>query len=427
MISTLNINGFIARHADLNAGIILSILSLCSILFPRAIPFFYFAIALMAVIELFRTGKTKIALKSPSDFWLLLLSFAIWCVFASLWSAAPIQALGKVLFLCTTILAAWIISCWISTISSSMSEHLKLGLLIGVGIGAIFLVIETVSGQILSRTFLNVFEFARPDSAKHIKIVDNEVKSLPLDLLNRNIATLNILLWSTVFLSTHWLPEKWDLIISAVLITLVGLATFQSVHETSIIAFLVGGVLFILYTFVPRAGHRAVMTAWVAAIILILPLATMAHNANLHKAEWMPHSAQARIVLWSNTAHKFIANPFFGVGVYTTQIVENERSRRANKPRQHYYRNIATARHAHNIFLQTLYELGLVGGGLLLATGLALISRINSIEDNVKPQIAATFIVATIIAGLTWGLWQVWFIAMFGFGAAAALIAAHPK
>ena len=99
IISILKLNDFIARRADIIAGTIFSLLSLSSIIFPRAIPFFYFAIALMAINELFRTGYIKIVLKRPSGFWLLLLSFAIWCAIAILWSVAPIQAGAKVLFL----------------------------------------------------------------------------------------------------------------------------------------------------------------------------------------------------------------------------------------------------------------------------------------------------------------------------------------
>ena len=308
-----------------------------------------------------------------------------------------------------------------------MSKYLKLGLLVGVCIGALFLAIETVFDQIIARTLLNVFEFTRPSNAKHIKVVDNEVKSLPLDLLNRKIAVLNLLLWPTLFLTAGWWARKWNSIISVVLFTLTGLATFHSVHETSMIAFLAGTVIFILYYYFSRIGQLAVMTAWVSAILLILPMAPLAYNSNLHKAEWMPGSAQARIVLWSNTAHRFLANPFAGVGVYTTQIVDDERSKRATIPRQHHYKNIATGRHSHNVFLQIWYELGVVGGILILTTGLALISRIKSLKGNIKPQIAATFVVATIIASLTWGLWQVWFIAMFGLGTSAALIAAHQK
>ena len=379
----------------------------------------------MAAVEIWRNGKSSHVFHAPGYFWILAGLFTAWCFIAILWSASPQPALGKVLFLACTILAAWVICCWLSTISSSMSRHLNRGLMIGIATGAIILTIEITFNQPLAKTFLNVFEFARPDSTKHIKIINNEVISLPLDLLNRNIATLNILLWPTFFLVAARYKGKMRWIIGSALIAIVTLATFYSEHETSKIALILGSIIFCLAYFLPRISSTILTLLWTLSILLVMPTAITAYNNKLHEAEWMPGSAQARIVLWFHTAQNYLDNPLLGIGVYSTQINDDLRVKKENIRRTHHYERIGTGRHSHNIFLQTWYELGLVGAMLLLATGLALLSRINALSDSVKPYTIAAYCVAIITASLTWGLWQVWYIAMFAFGAAAMLIAVH--
>jgi len=423
--SFTNINFFITQHADFIAGILLATLSASAIIFPRAIPFFYLFLALLAAIELWRTGKTSEAVKIPGLFWILISLFTVWCFVTILWSLVPLQAMSKVLFLTYTILAAWIIYRWLSTISLSMSQHLNSGLFIGFAIGTLFLTIETVLDQPIAKSFLNNFEFARPDTAKHIRIINNEVVNLPLYLLNRNIATLNILLWPTILFAVSQWEGKRGWIISGALFALVALVTFHSVHETSMTALLAGVVCFSLNYFIPRIGRIMMIAIWISALVFVIPVALKAYDANLHKAEWMPPSAQARIVLWSNTARSYMSNPILGVGVRTTQFIDDERVKKANNPRTDNHKNIGTARHGHNIYLQTWYELGAVGAILLLLSGLALLTRINRMLPQIKIFVLTTFGVAITIAAFTWGMWQVWYIAMFAFSSAAMLIASR--
>ena len=417
------IGKFFAQHADFVAGIVVATLSVFVIIFPRAIPFFYFALALMAAIEIWRTGTRNQVLKSPGTSWILFGLFICWCFVTILWSKAPLQALSKVLFLASIAVAAYTISAWLTSISSSMSKYLKLGLLIGFTMGTIFLTIETVFDQVITLTILNEFKFARPDGLKHKIIVNNEINRMALDTLNRNIATLNMLLWPAILTATSQLIPKWNWVIASMLVSLVILATFHSVHETSMLAMLAGAVFFSLAYFAPRAARIIMMVVWVSSVVLVIPMSLKAYEANFHKAEWMPESAQARIVLWYNTARRYLDTPILGVGVRTTQFIDDARNKKANKPKRHHYNNIGTARHSHNIYMQTWYELGAVGSLLLLLAGLAVLTKINQMSTQIVPYVMATFGVAVTIAGFTWGMWQVWYIAMFAYGAAAMLIA----
>jgi len=418
------IENFFEQHAELIAATVLALLSASAIVFPRAIPFFYFALTTMAAVEIWRTGRLKHALKTPNYSWIVCGLLVCWCFITILWSQAPMQGLSKVLFLGSIIIAAWIISSWLDTITPSMSKHLKLGLFYGIACGAIYLAIDTYFGQLLKITFLNAFELQHTDNQKHYKIINNEIANLPLYLLNRNVATLNILIWPSILLAVGIWKGKALWLVLAIMFAMVGIATFLSEHETSKIAFLVSALLFGLTLFMPRFGVKAIALFWALSIVLVIPTTIAANDAKLYKADWLPYSARARIIIWSHTAHEYLKNPILGVGARTTQVASDANKTPGIKP-DGYVLTPQTARHGHNIFLQSWYELGAVGAFLLLVTGLAILRQINMLTDQTKPYAIATFGVAMVLAAFTWGMWQVWYISMFVFGLTAVQIAAH--
>ncbi len=418
------IEDILDRHAERIAETLVAILAAAAIIFPRAIPLFYFALAVMAMTELWRTGTIRKLRETPGYFWYMAAIFTLWCLVTVLWSDVPVAALGKVLFLASTLIAAWIIMKWLGTISGAMARHIKRGLLGGIAFGAIFLGIEASFGQPLKMAFFNLFESARPASQKHIRPVNGEVVLIPHYLLNRSVAVLNILFWPAALLVVNRWRGIWRWVSFSLLAAIVALATFNSVHETSMIAFVLGGATFALVYFVPRIGRITVVTGWIVAVLLIIPATKIAYDAELYKAKWLPDTAHARIIFWAHTASRYTENPIGGVGLRSTKIADDETASEARRPEGHPYA-LRTGRHGHNIYLQTWYELGAVGAALLLLLGLAFLSRMNALTACAKPYAFATFTVAAILAAFTWGMWQVWYIAMFAFSAMAFLAAAN--
>jgi len=74
--------------------------------------------------------------------------------------------------------------------------------------------------------------------------------------------------------------------------------------------------------------------------------------------------------------------------------------------------------HAHNVYLQTWYELGLVGVTLLMLFGLSIVNAIKTLSLTVQPYAYATFTSAAVVAASSYGMWQIWFLAMFGYSVA---------
>ena len=91
-------------------------------------------------------------------------------------------------------------------------------------------------------------------------------------------------------------------------------AILGSKHATSKIAFAGAAIVFAAFQFWPAATRRAIAWAWAAAIMLVVPLATLAYQSQLYLSTWLPHSAQHRIVIWGYTSNQIAKAPILGLG-----------------------------------------------------------------------------------------------------------------
>jgi O-antigen ligase len=135
------------------------------------------------------------------------------------------------------------------------------------------------------------------------------------------------------------------------------------------------------------------------------------------EAPWLQGSARHRIIIWNHTAEHVLKAPWFGVGARTTYVLgprlEREQGMRKDVP---YQRTLSA--HSHSVYLQTWFELGLIGATLLCVVGLAILQAISSLTSRLQPYACATFASAAVMAASSYGMWQIWFVSMFGFCAA---------
>ena len=107
--------------------------------------------------------------------------------------------------------------------------------------------------------------------------------------------------------------------------------------------------------------------------------------------------------------------PVFGIGAYMTYVMGPELTEESMiplDPTDHQERKLS--RHAHNAYLQTWFELGAVGALLLLWAGLSILGRISRLPSSVVPYGLAAFSTAAALLGSAYGIWQTWYIALFG-------------
>jgi O-antigen ligase len=146
------------------------------------------------------------------------------------------------------------------------------------------------------------------------------------------------------------------------------------------------------------------------ATLLVVPVVLLAYRADLHTADWLSVNARARVIIWAATAEQARQHPFLGVGAGSTKRLGDMRPK---EERPGHVLPWSTSLHAHNVYLQTWYELGFIGAILLLTLGLSLLSSISQLSPTSQGFALSTFVSGATIAGLSWGMWQPWFMATY--------------
>jgi O-antigen ligase len=234
--------------------------------------------------------------------------------------------------------------------------------------------------------------------------------------LNRSIAVLNILLWPAVLCASSYWSGRKRALIAGVMVSGVVLTTLGSIHETSKVALIAGLIGFALAYIWRRGAIIVVASIWTILVLGIVFASNVAYDQfALHQAPWVQRSAQQRIVIWSDLASRVSAAPVVGVGARTGYVLSN-RSKASLKAslkepaKKHAY---TIARHAHNVYLQTWFELGGVGAALLLIVGLYTLRGMTKLPASTQPYALATFAVFMLEIASSWEIWQRWYAALF--------------
>lgn len=330
------------------------------------------------------------------------------------WSVDPSAAYRKVAtllvlgFFCLSVVTA------VWCLEDNTRQMVAKAFLIAFTVGMVLLIVELASGLRVTRAAYNVMPFLRPEGAKHLGVEDGRVTYLGTYLLNRNVGLVSLLAWpaAALYLSRWKAPGRKWLGLGLLLLVVAVIALSQ--HETSKIALVVGALVVATALYAERAVFWFLAVMWCAGFLLIVPLASTSYNKlELHKAEWLPYTAQARIIIWGYTAARVPENLWFGVGVRSTRALDVGAVEENAKPAGHVVAP-RTGRHAHNLFLQTWFELGLMGVGFVILAGLALLKRISMTPPRVRPFGYGLFASSMVIAAFAWGMWQTWLIATYG-------------
>jgi O-antigen ligase len=108
-----------------------------------------------------------------------------------------------------------------------------------------------------------------------------------------------------------------------------------------------------------------------------------------------------------------LENPVLGIGADSTPAVKAKAVAAPEKPEGFVFRR-TTGQHAHNLFLQSWYELGLFGTILVAIAGAAAALRLLLLPLEAQAYGAAAFTLFAVIAAFAWGMWQVWLVCAIG-------------
>lgn len=387
----------------------------------RAAPF-YLVIVLIAVLAAFGVPRIGLALRRARLPLLLPLGLLIgYATISAFWALKPIAAIEKAAIAVAVVAVTTVIIVAIADRDRVERLHIAEGMWLGLSIGIAYTLFETWTGQAIVRTVVNALGVApgtmRPPAFYTFK--DGVLVAVDRNAMSRNIAPLTLLLWPALMAIRGYVAPR----LAAALMTLVLVATSAAVltspHETSKLALVAGLIAWLATRYVPRIGSSAVRAGWVAACILPIPISIGLYEAGLHKMKSLQYSARHRVEIWNHSARETLAAPFFGNGAMTTYTSLEEAP-----PEK---RSRLTPPHQHNVFLQVWQELGMVGAALLLLLGWRFIDLVGKLTPRLRPYAYAFMASAAAVASSSYGIWQIWFMALYGHAALAFAIgvAAH--
>ncbi len=387
---------------------------------PRTIAVTLPFLVTLALVSTLRQGRIADLRPTRSAGAMLAVGMLVFALGSALWADKPTAVFVSVGTAAGYFLASAIMTAAMLHEPRRNAFHIAEGFWLGFMAGIVYLGIEIFSGQIIKLTLYRALdvprEWLRPYSFFTWR--GNELVAIsPVDLA-RSIAPIPLLVWSAILALRTTAPHGRTRLYAAGLYLVAGIIIFASEHESSKVAFVIGTLAYLVATWRPGVGNTLLKIGWVGACLAVIPVTLALHRFELHTMPELQYSLRHRIVIWNYTAEQTLKSPIIGIGagmMYQLDPAGVKADSGSIFERQQP--------HAHNVYLQTWFELGAIGAALLTLVGLALIERLQRLGDRFAPSGQATFATAAVMAAGSYGMWQAWFIAMFALCASMYAVA----
>ena len=356
--------------------------------------------------------------------WLIpIFVFVAYAALSSLWGAGTYWSARALLPVAGIMLAASIAASLFERLPGNLLTHLCRTIVVTFFVIACYSLFEETTNHALKHVLFWPFQAVKFTDGSLLIDWDHQTRVRP-SRTNWNMTVLLFLIWP-VLLMLRGLVERFDykLLGSILLIGLFAII-LQSYHVAAMVALIACVAAFGLTHIWPRVAIILVGMAWIFLFILPVPSAHQLHAHQLHLDQQVPNSFRHRIVLWKYTATEIEKRPVLGVGVGSTHPLNERRLATAKLHPGTSYHD-ATGTHPHNIYLQAIYELGVVGAVLMLLAGLSVLRAIHVYCSRVeRPFFLALFAAWASQSSFSFGLTEPWYLFALGL-AMCCLMAAR--
>lgn len=362
-----------------------------------------------------RVGGLVSAVLAPSRPFAALSIVGVYLLVNASWSSVPVFAYRVAGFFFLLVFLVLLAVRAIQEARPGIIRADALGLCVGMAVGLLFLLFETLSDLATLRLLMSHVPALLE---RRSQVEDGWVLSVPDYYSNRSMLAASICLWPVLMMANALDLERWKRTLFYVALGAGALAIAASEHETSKLACLGSVLVFIVGCRSLTAARWLVTVGWVAATTLVVPLCIFLYAQGLHSASWLPYSARDRVVIWGYTAELVAQAPVLGVGIGSARTLRGVDGAGTDPatgtaPGTPFKRS--TSYHSHNAYLQVWFETGAVGAGLLLGLGLLLIRAIQSAPVEAQPYLYPAFVSCALLATTGFSLWAPWFMASLAF------------
>ncbi len=352
----------LTRSRGIVLGTAILIAVAASLVSARTVAFSYWIIVagFIAAAALRRTADWSQLRPGPVAFHFA--GFLLFVLLSTTWAARPGIPLEKACVAMLVAGGAWIAAQLVRSETRPNLLHMGEGIWIGLLVGLLYLLVELLTDQSIKLWLFRAIGVG-PDDLKPIIFFEwdgNRLIEISRDDLSRNMTSAVLFLWPAILAVSATWAKSWRALGAAFFAALAITVVMMSWHESSKLALLVGLVVFGLAKLsLPLVGRFSAI-AWVVLCLAMPPAALIADRLDLHHAPWIQATARHRIIIWNYTAEKMLGAPLLGVGANMTYVLGPELE--ADMPEHAEGTLVETISiHSHNIYLQTWFELGLIG------------------------------------------------------------------
>jgi O-antigen ligase len=307
-------------------------------------------------------------------------------------------------------------------------EHMTRTVLVVLVMAILYFLIEELTAHAIKKAVFWLFRAVRfgPDG---IWLDRNAVVEIHDSSIKWRMPPVGFLLWPTLLICSLQLGHvgKRALIARCGQIGILGLSAWTiwlSTHRTSVAALIAAVIIFGLATWRPDHVRRLLGVGWIAAFVIIVPLVLTIFSFNFHNYRLVSASLDARFILWAYTAEHVKDHPVRGIGAGATPVIDAQALpiAKANTTSDYVYL-WRPGPHAHNIFLQSWFELGALGTLILAAFGLCILSLTALAPLATQPYLLAAFATVAVTSSASFGLFELWYMAAFAMCAITCVMA----
>ena len=366
-------------------------------------------------------------------------AFFAWAAVSGVWSVAPLLSVTKGVVAGLIFAAVVVVAGRSYALSDGDASRLGEGVWLGVLIGSLFVLVEALTDRVLMRAFVNLFHIS-PEALKPQMFFiwqAGRLVSVVVDELNRQMVSLVLFAGAGLLAARATLRRPWAAWTAVAIAAVVAGAVAASGSETAKLALVVATVTFVLALLSRRAAFTLLVMGWLSASLLIVPALRLAHTSGLDTAPALAKalergSGRARFEILNAFVARIGEAPIVGHGANAAYVlgpkeIDDTAQQPAPAGPAKAPAKAPLAQHPHNAYLQIWYDLGLVGALLFSAFGLAILACLRRLEPDEQPPAFATFAAAAAILAPSYGLWQFWYMAMFGVGAMALTVAIRAR
>ena len=378
---------------------------------PRLIPVLFGLLGLIAALSLSSTDRSRlyVLLKSPLA---ISLGISIGYLFINaIWAPDPAASVLKAATVLGLAIAAFLIAGSYASRAPEDARVLAKCALAGLLMGAAFLLIEIIFDDAIMRFINNHIVKLMHAGHKNAKVVGGEVTQVSAFVLNRNATSMMLLLIPGVLFTAALSSKAAQNRALAAVIFLIGLSILLSQSGTSSMALFLSAFVFAISMLSLQTARFLLLTGWVLATMLAVPLAKLPYDMGWQHWTWLPpESVAARFYIWKYSADKTSTHLLTGIGIRGTRDLHLVIPLDPNDPNMGYALKGRAARHPHNVFIQTWLELGAVGAVLLLSIGLAGLWSLRNWPSLFQASGYALFAACCAIGLSGFDMFQTWLI-----------------